>query len=195
MVNATTSDGRVVRRERNRQAIADAVLACYDEGELRPSAAMIAERAGISVRSVHNHFADMESLRAEVAERQWARHAHFAELPPADLPLEERVRVVIERRGALYEAIAPVRRAGLLTAHESPAISRRLDRLNRALRNQLEYLFVTELVSRTPEVLDALDFYCSWDAWDRLRTKQRHSVASARRVLTSTVPALLAPKE
>src|SRR5215475_1552310 len=73
MLNTTSADGRVVRGERNRQAIADAMLAFYDEGELRPSAAQVAKRAGISARSVHNHFADMESLRAEVAQRQWAR--------------------------------------------------------------------------------------------------------------------------
>jgi TetR/AcrR family transcriptional regulator, regulator of autoinduction and epiphytic fitness len=187
----TTADGRVVRGERNRQAIADALLAFYDAGEFRPSASQIAARAGISVRSVHNHFADMESLRAEVGERQWTRFAKFAELPPVEMALDERVGVIIERRSTLYEAITPVRRAALLMVHESPAVAKGLDRLNRVLRGQLEQLFAAELASRPAEVLDALDLCLSWDAWDRLRAKQRHSVAVARRVLTSTVRALL----
>jgi AcrR family transcriptional regulator len=187
----TTADGRVVRGERNRQAIADALLSFYDAGELRPSASQIAERAGTSVRSVHNHFADMESLRAEVAERQWNRYAKFAELPPAELPLDERVREIIERRGTLYEAITPTRRAAILMEHESPIVAKGLDRLNRVLRGQVEQLFAVELARRSAETLDALDVCLSWDAWDRLRTKQRHSIAAARRVLTSTVLALL----
>jgi AcrR family transcriptional regulator len=191
VTNEAAADGRVVRGERNRQAIADALLAFYDDGEFRPSAAQIAARAGISVRSVHNHFADMESLRAEVAERQWARFAKFAELPPVELPLEARVEQIVERRGTLYEAITPVRRAALLLAHESPTVANGLDRLNHVLREQLETLFARELAGRPAEVLDALDVCLSWDAWDRLRAKQRQGVAAARRVLTSTVLALL----
>ena len=190
----TTADGRVVRGERNRQAIADALLAFYDEGEFRPSAAQIAQRAGISVRSVHNHFDDMESLRAEVAERQWARYSKFVRLPPVEFPVIERLRLIIERRTALYEAITPVRRAALLMVHESPAVANGLDRLNRFLRRQIEKLFQPELAGRPVEVLDAIDVCLSWDAWDRLRSKQRLGITAARRVLTSTVLALLAPE-
>jgi AcrR family transcriptional regulator len=190
----TAADGRVVRGARNRQAIADALLAFYDEGGFRPSAAQIAQRAGISVRSVHNHFADMEALRAEVAERQWARYAVFVEVPPVEATLDERVRVIIERRSALYEAITPVRRAALLMVHESPAVANGLERLNRFLRSQIANLFQPELADRPVEVLDAIDVCLSWDAWDRLRSKQRLGATAARRVLTSTVLALLAPE-
>ena len=69
------TDGRVTRGARNREAIVDALLACYEAGLLRPSLPEVAARAGVSVRSVHNHFADVEALRAEVAQRQWERHA------------------------------------------------------------------------------------------------------------------------
>ena len=31
---------------------------------------------GVSARSVHNHFADVEALRSEVAQRQWDRNLH-----------------------------------------------------------------------------------------------------------------------
>jgi AcrR family transcriptional regulator len=189
------ADGRVLRGARNREAIADAVLAFYDEGELRPSATQLAERAGVSVRSVHNHFADMESLRAQVAERQWARQSHLAVPPPPDLPLEMRVELLVERRGALYEAITPVRRAALTSVHDSPAIARRLSQLARYLRNQLEVLFAAELASRPAEVLDAIDLCTSWDAWNRLRTQQRLGVAATRRVVVSMVRAVLAEEE
>src|SRR6185312_3283237 len=153
-----------------------------------------AERAGVSVRSVHNHFADMESLRAQVAERQWARQAHLAEVPAADLPFDVRVQLLVERRAALWEAITPVRRAAL-TMPDSAIIKRRLGQLGRYLRNQLEVLFAAELASASPEALDALDLCTSWDAWDRLRTQQRLSVAATRRVVISMVRAALAGEE
>src|SRR3954454_3478414 len=103
------ADGRVLRGERNREAIVDALLSLYGEGVLRPSTNEVAERAGVSVRSVHNHFADMESLRAEVAQRQWERIAPPLEPVPADLSLERRIAEVVDRRSALFEAITPVR--------------------------------------------------------------------------------------
>src|SRR5215831_5127625 len=83
-VTVTAVDGRVQRGARNREAIADALLACYEAGELRPSVPAVAARAGVSVRSVHNHFADVEALRAEVAQRQWERHSALLE-PAADV--------------------------------------------------------------------------------------------------------------
>ena len=63
----TVVDGRTRRGERNREAIIDALIACYDDGILRPSVQEVADRAGVSARSVHNHFVDVEALRAEVA--------------------------------------------------------------------------------------------------------------------------------
>src|SRR3546814_16872470 len=47
----------------------DATISLIDEGDLRPTAPRVAERAGVSVRSVFQHFDDLESLHAAVAER------------------------------------------------------------------------------------------------------------------------------
>src|ERR1700709_1672848 len=98
----TTVEGRVTRGERNRQAIVDALLACYDTGTLRPSVPEVAARAGVSVRSVHNHFADVRALHAEVARRQVERYAPL--IGPA-ATIEE----FVDQRATVYEAITPVR--------------------------------------------------------------------------------------
>jgi AcrR family transcriptional regulator len=172
----TTIDGRVRRGARNREAIVDSLLACYESGTLRPSIPDVAERAGVSVRSVHNHFVDVEALRAEVAQRQWQR---FAPLIGAVESVEE----LVEQRAAFYEAVTPVRRAALLTVHDSPAIARNLGRLDRILRRQLESAFP----GLTADALDALDAVASWDTWNRLRTAQGCSAVRARRVLVRTI--------
>jgi AcrR family transcriptional regulator len=185
------ADGRVRRGERNRSAIIDALLSLYDEGVLRPSVGEVAKRAGLSARTVHNHFEDVEALRAEVADAQWRRHAHLAEPPSADAPLDERIEGLVASRSAFFEAVTPVRRAALLSVQESPTIAKRLSRVSRMLRSQIEVLFATELAHAPKETLDALDACTSWEVWERLRTQQRCSASTARRVMSLTVCALV----
>ena len=169
-------DGRVSRGERNREAIVDAVLACYDSGVLRPSVPEVAARAGVSARSVHNHFVDVEELRGEVAQRQFQR---FAPMIGFAATIEE----FVDQRATVYEAISPVRRAALLTVHDSPTIARNLERANRLLRRQLDQTFRDV----EPDRLDAVEVVSSWDAWNRLRTVQGCSVARARQVLIDAI--------
>src|SRR5437764_15268085 len=66
-------DGRHARSERSRQAMVDAVLDLLKEGVLRPSSAQIAERAGVTQRTLFNQFGDMDSLIGAVASRQVQR--------------------------------------------------------------------------------------------------------------------------
>ena|ERR1700730_1681980 len=189
--SVTVADGRVRRGVRNREAIVDALLAFCHDGILQPSLPEVAVRAGVSLRSVHNHFDDVEALRAEVARRQWERYAYLAGPPPDGAPFGERIETVVDGRSALYEAVTPVRRAALLSVHESPTIAANLARVDRLLRRQLERAFAPELHGTRPEVLDALDALLSWDVWNRLRAAQGCSVARARRALVASVTALL----
>ena len=133
----------------------------------------------------------MEALRAEVADRQWERYAHLSEPPSPKLPLNDRIALLVERRSALFEAITPVRRAGLLSVYESPTIARRLARLGRMLRAQLETLFANELARADVTTLDAIDLCASWDLWDRLRTQQRLSITAAKRVVDAMLRSML----
>jgi len=191
MADVTTVDGRVARGERNREAIVESLVACYEDGVLRPSAAEVARRAGVSARSVHNHFDDMETLRAEVARRQWERHGTLAQPVSADGPLAERIARVVERRRVLFETLTPVRRAALLSVHDSPTIADNLARFDRAMRANAATTFAPELAGAPDHVLDALDALLSWDTWNRVRGAQRCSPERAARIVTTAVEALL----
>jgi AcrR family transcriptional regulator len=182
MWSVTVVDGRTRRGERNREAIIDALIACYGDGILRPSVQEVADRAGVSARSVHNHFTDVEALRAEVAERQWVRCARFAVELDRALPVPERVAQLVDLRSALFEEVTPVRRAALLSIDRSPTIAANLAHLDRTLRRQIERAFDVDA-----DALDAVDALASWDAWNRLRRAQGCSVARARRILTRTI--------
>ena len=62
-------DGRTARAVRTKDAIVDATLALIDDGDLRPTGPRIAERAGVSVRSIFQHFDDLDALFSAVGER------------------------------------------------------------------------------------------------------------------------------
>src|SRR5450432_3506556 len=110
------TDGRVRRGAENRTALVEALVSLYEDGELAPTAAEIAQRAGVAVRSVYGHFGDVETLAAEVSERQWHVHRRLMDAEPIAGTLAERVDELVGRRAALFEAVAPVRRAALLHA-------------------------------------------------------------------------------
>ena len=57
-------DGRRARRHRSRDLAVDALLDLLDEGVVRPTAQQVAERSGVSLRSIFRIFDDVESLNA-----------------------------------------------------------------------------------------------------------------------------------
>src|SRR3954449_12912039 len=104
-------DGRTARALRTREAIVDACIALVDEGDLRPTAPRVAERAAVSVRSVFQHFDDLEGLYSAVGDRLVERLAYVGMTVDTDVAVEQRAADVVRQRSALLEAITPIRRA------------------------------------------------------------------------------------
>ncbi len=77
-------DGRVLRSERSRESIVEALFELIGEGVLRPTAQQVAERAGVGLRTVFRHFSDMDTLFAELNEKLIAEVKPLVqETPPA----------------------------------------------------------------------------------------------------------------
>jgi TetR/AcrR family transcriptional regulator, regulator of autoinduction and epiphytic fitness len=193
---AKQRDGRTVRAERTRQALVDALLGLLDAGELSPTAARIARRAGVSERSVFQHFPDREALFEAVARQQYERVMPTLRPVHASLPLEERIDQFTRQRARLYELIGGVRRAALLIEHESPSVAGWLATARRAKAADVERVFRRELEAipadaREP-VRAALIAVCAWPAWDSWRTHQRLGVGRARAAMAVAIGALLA---
>ena len=131
-------DGRTVRAERTRQALVDALLSLLYEGELHPTAERISARAGVSERSLFQHFADREVLYQAVALQQYERIAPT--LVPVDLslPLPERIDAFVEERARLLEEVTPVRRAALLLEPDSEVVSGWLQSTRRQKAREVE---------------------------------------------------------
>jgi AcrR family transcriptional regulator len=190
-----TVDGRTARSARTRDAVVTAVLELVREGDPRPTAKEIAARAGISLRSVYVHFDDLDDLFAAAGARQAEAVAPLLYAVDAALPRTERIAGVVRQRSAIWEELAPVRRAVLLWESSSPALRDGSLRSTRRARKDLARVFATELDPLDAEprttVLEALHLATSAGAWEVLRREHELSVAEAGRVVIVSMSALL----
>ena len=189
-------DGRTARGERTRKALVDALLALLYDGQLRPTAERIAQRAGVSERSLFQHFADREALYQAVAVEQYERVAPTLERIEISLPLPERIDAFVEQRARLLETVTPVWRAALLLEPESEVVSSWLQTTRRQMAGRLEEVFGAELEqlgqSERGVQLAALVAASAWTSWEALRAHQRLSVDRSRAAMRATLAALLA---
>jgi AcrR family transcriptional regulator len=179
-------DGRVARRERNRDAVVDAIMVLVQSGEIEPSMAQVAEVAGVSERSIFRHFDSREALIAAVIERQLEVVGSFLREIRPDGPVATRVRALMAERARLFEEITPMRYCALRVADRSELVADQLTSARTWLHEELETVFARELDRRPPaearDLLDTLDLVTSWEAWNVLRQHQGCTVSRARRV-------------
>jgi AcrR family transcriptional regulator len=185
------SDGRVVRRERNRDAVVDAIMVLIQAGETQPSMAHVAKVAGVSERSIFRHFETRDALLAAVIERQLEVVSSVLQEVPTTGALADRVEALIDGRAHLYEEITPMRRAALQFVDVSEQVAEQLAAGRIWLRDELEQVFARELGRRSApdrrDLLDAISMTTSWEAWNLLRTVEGCSVVRTRRILARTL--------
>lgn len=175
-------DGRTARAVRTRDALVDATIALVEEGDLRPTAPRIAERAGVSVRSVFQHFDDLETLFSAVGARMVERLSELVRPVDPDAPLAERIAAFVAQRCRVNEAVSPINRAAILHAPGSDTISHQFQQGHAFSSAHLAEVFATELDAagdRRAALSDALIVVCSWSTWNLLRTLEDRSVAEA----------------
>jgi len=191
-------DGRASRTARSRLAICEACVDLVQEGVLQPSADEIALRAGVSRRSVFNHFADLGELYDAVVEVGMQRYAPLLEEISAEAPVPQRVEQLVRVRSKFLEATSAFTRAltaqALVGAASDQAIRVSRDALRLQYR-EVERLFQQDLrdlpASERAEVLEALSAALAPLQWEYLRRSRGNSLARARSVLRRTLLSIL----
>ena len=179
---AKKPDGRLLRTERSRQLIIDAVQDLVNDGILVPTAQTVAERAGVGIRTVFRHFADMETLFATMdVQLRESYEGLFAGGDRAGT-LAERILHVIERRATAYEKLSSLMLSTRAQMWRSPVLQKNYARNQRGLRK--------DLADWLPEVADlpalrreAVDAATSFETWNRLRAHQGLSVKASMDVV------------
>lgn len=192
---APVTDGRSARSQRTREAVVDALLALIGDGNPRPTAREIAERANVSLRSVYVHFDDLEDLFVAVAQRQMALVASMLTPIAPDAPLAERIASMASQRARIFEVVGPVRRAAELQAPTSPTLSKLMARLRDGSRDGMSELFAPELDRLPPEErrirLAALDALLCPSGWDIMRGTHGLTFEEAEQAIVDGTTALL----
>lgn len=184
-------DGRRERGARNKTAVIEAVLQLYEAGEIQPSAARVAEVAGVSERSVFRYFDDMEDLAAHAIVIQWERVRQLYEGLDGSGDFDERLRKMIDHRLRLFDRVSGVDRACVVMSVRSATVATAMNQRRSILRAQSVGQFAPEIAanSRSDAVAHIVDYTLSIENIDYLRScvglsrsRTRHTLSTALRL-------------
>lgn len=192
----TELDGRRARRGRNREAVVDALLELFREGDLNPSVAAIAERSGVSLRSVFRYFNDLDEMGRIAIARHFNTVRHLFELPGiGEGSRAERIEALVQQRVRAHDGVAPIIRATLIRAPFQPVIAEAVQDRRTFLRRQVDRQFAAEL-KQLPSgerfsVAAAIDALTSFETLELLRTDRGLSASRTSAVLRESIERLL----
>lgn len=193
---AKEPDGRSLRRSRNRTAVITSLLQLIDEGSLDPSVPDIADRAGVSHRSVFRYFDDINDL-VRLAINQAVQDA-MPLRTITDLGIgtvERRIDVYVDTRLRVHSNGYAVGRVARIKAPKIPALEEGLQALTLITRAQMAEHFAIEC-DLSPDrefLLDALMVLTSFEAYDYQRRLLGHGTERIRQVWHSSLAAQLTP--
>ena len=187
-------DGRRERGNRNKAAVVQALLELYEAGEIQPSAARIAEVAGVSERSVFRYFDDMEDLAATAIDMQWERVRHLYEGLDSSGNLEQRIEALVEHRMRLFDKTVGVGKASMVTSVRSVTVANALHQRRTFLRNQATEQFADEIENSAQPAITAriVDYTVSIENIEYLRTSVGLTKPRIRETLSAALRIALA---
>ena len=166
--------GRGDRVARTREAIVSSTLTLAMEGEVAPIVRDIAKLAGVSARTVFQHFADTAELYVAVLGRVLTGLRGEAQPAPAGA-LDERISAVIGQRAGRYEKLLPMWCFVETLQRRSSEAGEQVTQLYTSNREQLAEYFGEELTGLSGEkrerALNALAMALAPESWIVLRER------------------------
>jgi len=187
------TDGRNRRAAETRRKIIEAAKIMIAETSEAPTVVGVARRADVSVRSVFQHFRDVQSLFVTVVDSVRADLVIPA-ATSSSRPLEARVDTVARNLAQLYDKVVPLKVAAGQFATHPGLIERGRDARLQARESTFE-TFAPEFAmldgAAREELADAIGSALSLDAWIVLRRRDGLSFERAVAVWKRTLTALL----
>jgi AcrR family transcriptional regulator len=179
---APLADGRRERSRSSRGKIVTAMLDLVGKGDVAPSAARVAEVAGVGLRSVFRHFDDMDELYREMGEVIEAQVMPIILQAPAGADWKERLFDIAEKRSKVFETILPYRISASLKRFQSPYL---MQDYRRMLRLEFETLeaHLPATVKADLAGTRGLHVVLSFQTWRLLRLDQELPVEEAKAVV------------
>lgn len=183
-------DGRKQRSERSRLAIVDAMLDLIEGGRIEPSAAEIAERAGVSARTVFRHFEEMDSLYREMTERMEAQIMPIVQQPFTADGWRAQLGELLDRRAMIYERIMLLKIAASIRRFSSDYLMFNYQRFIHLERVGLENVLPSD-TRKDAVLMSAVEMCAGFQTWRRLRQDQNLTPDQSRDVVRLAIGKLL----
>jgi AcrR family transcriptional regulator len=184
-------DGRRERGRSSHKRIVEAMMELIVGGDLAPSAARVAEEAGMGLRTVFRHFDDMDSLYAEITATITERVMPIAMEPYPDQGWRANIRDLVRRRIRVFETTLPFRLAANIKRYQSPFLMGQYGRTV-MLERELMLRLLPGHVLTDRITVEALCAALSFQNWRTLRHDQGLSTEEAGSVMGQMVDALMA---
>lgn len=190
-------DGRRQRSLRTRQAIVEAYVSLLHENPQMPTAAQIAERAGCSLRSIFERFADMDQLGLAVIDHVIGLGLSTPVGDRAEGDRQSRLRFQVETRARICERWLPMWRLLLLQQDRGETVKAHIQTAREAILARLQLMYRPELSVLTEteraRMLIALEALTDFEAWGLMRGRHGLSFEAAVDVWIDTIDRLLPP--
>jgi AcrR family transcriptional regulator len=190
------ADGRAARSHRSRLAIVNAMRELHAEGDLRPTAPRVAQRAGVSLRTVWQQFADMETLLVEASRRDNEIMRSLIKVIDPGQPLSARIAQFTGQRARVLEQMTPTWRAARLAEPFSAELDRNKARMLAVAKREVETVFAAELTRlaapKRQQLTEGLHAITIWSFWESARTELGLGPGPAEDLIRATFSALLA---
>lgn len=174
-------DGRRQRSQASRAKIVSALMELMETGDPSPSAARVAKRAGVGLRSVFRHFDDMDSLYAEIDRLLIARWQPVLAKPYKNDGWRQQLIELIKRRAEVYEQIAPFRIMTSIARYRSDLLMQNYERLMKFESDALAAI-LPKSVHKDKHRSRSILLATSFDSWRLFR--QDHGLSNRQTIAT-----------
>ena len=188
---ATRTDGLRDRSKSSRAKIVAAMLDLVERGDVSPSAARVADHAGVGLRTVFRHFDDMDSLYREMSEVIEARVAPMLARPFGSDGWQDRMVELASRRPEIFEAILPFRISANLKRYQSAFLMADYVRLLKMERLLIE-VHLPDIVKADVTGVESLHVALSFQSWRLLRHDQQLPADKAQAVVRRMIDSIIA---
>lgn len=181
-VKTPLADGRRERSRSSRSKIVAAMVELVGKGDVAPSAARVAEVAGVGLRSVFRHFDDMDELYREMGEVIEAQVMPIILEPPIGANWMEKLFDIADRRAKVFETILPYRISANLKRFQSSYL---MQDYRRMLRLECDTIEAHLPMAVKADVVGTrgLNVILSFQTWRLLRHDQELPFEDAKAVV------------
>jgi AcrR family transcriptional regulator len=193
-------DGRTARRNRNRDAVLDAMIALTTETGEEPAIEAVSERAGVSYRSVYRYFDDRTDLMVSAIKHIMGDgYAIFVVDQLGEGSLDIRITRLVDTLVHAHQVLDPLTRLAVRQRADDPAVAEFYDGVRRYNRRQVEKQFAPELDALESHerhlALAAIGAMFQVESLDYLFRHAQLDEASITKILARNIEAQLSSSE